>query len=632
MAPNALQGIWSGRPTYDQVPANEGAAEEMEERKEITMTITEGRESEDHLLEASSGSSTNGSTTDVDTEADAGLPFPREKSRFAATSRAGGFIGAALVLPTLAIRLAYLGWLMATHPLRRLVGQGRTSSSFSSSSSGSSPEWLALYNQLGMFKVLVPSFLHPIDPATAGSPPKKLHPTAWLDGLRGMAAFFVVWNHLSVLWFNWHIHNGYGINEHEHWLIQLPFLRLAISGPPMVAIFFVISGYALSYKPLKLSRMGKFADAYEAIGSSAFRRWPRLFFMPVVITFICACMTYLDWYGTKGWGGTAFPHRRPPRDGTFWGQLEHWWPSVVMLIDPFSKNMARGGRYAYDMFLWTLPVEFECSLMLFMCQAAFNRIRPNVRVIFMFGLAIFTMKYVYWQYFLFLCGMIVCDLQFAALEEKNSPTSASSSTTTVSSTTTGLLGTAAAYYARGRRFYARHQTAIGIFFFVLSLYILSTPEAIRGAVGTPGFKTMIKWVPQHHQQTHNTDYFWVPIGAALLVYTVDCTPALQRIFTLPFPQYLGKISYSMYLAHGPVLFTAGHWFVIQTTKLTGLQGQVRYGLGVGLSAIPFWFVLICLADLATRTLDKWSLSLGRLLYERLSWKGPEPEAVLPRTN
>jgi peptidoglycan/LPS O-acetylase OafA/YrhL len=95
---------------------------------------------------------------------------------------------------------------------------------------------------------------------------------------------------------------------------------------------------------------------------------------------------------------------------------------------------------------------------------------------------------------------------------------------------------------------------------------------------------------------------------------------------------MGKISYSMYLVHGPLLFTAGHWFVLQTTALTGLNTQVRYGLGVALSAIPLWIVLICTADLATRTLDKWSLSLGRLLYERLSSRCAEPEAVLPRTN
>lgn len=617
MASNALQGVWSGRPAYDQVPTEEGVAEEMEERKEITMT-----ETDEQRPVGSSGSSTSGSSTDVDPEADAGFPVTREKSRLA-KSPVGGVVGAALVLPTIVIRITYLCWLVATHPLRRLIGRGRAGSAVSS-------EWPALYNRLGEFKVLVPSFLHPVDPAAPA--PRKLHPTAWLDGLRGMAAFFVVWNHASVLWFGWHIHNGWGINEKEKWLIQLPFLRLSISGPPQVAIFFVISGYALSYKPLKLSRMGKFADAYEAIGSSAFRRWPRLFFMPVVITFFCAVMTYLDWYGTSGWSGTAVSSRRPPRDGTFWGQMAHWWPSVVDLVDPFSKNMKRGGRYAYDKFLWTLPVEFECSLMLFLCQACFNRIRPNVRVVFLFCLAIFTMKYIYWQYFLFIIGMIVCDLQFAAQADKGN--SAFSATATTSAMpTTGFLGAAAVLHSRGRRFTSRHQTVIGVFFFILSLYILSTPEAIRGAVGTPGFKTMIRWVPQHHQKTGNTDYFWVPIGAALIVYTVDRTPALQALFTHPFPQYFGKISYSMYLVHGPLLFTAGHWFVRQTTALTGVDTQVRYALGVALSSIPLWIVLIFTADLATRTLDKWSLSLGRLLYERLSSRSPEqPGTVLPRTN
>ncbi|CAK7226428.1 hypothetical protein SCUCBS95973_006196 [Sporothrix curviconia] len=75
--------------------------------------------------------------------------------------------------------------------------------------------------------------------------------------------------------------------------------------------------------------------------------------------------------------------------------MAHWWPSAVALTDPFSKNMDRGGRYAYDKYLWTLPVEFECSMMLFMCQLCFNRLRPHTRLVFMFSLATFCMKYIY---------------------------------------------------------------------------------------------------------------------------------------------------------------------------------------------------------------------------------------------
>lgn len=628
MASNPFRDIrqWAApRPTYDRVPTDDGVEEELEERKEAT--------ADERLLRSSSSSSGGGGVADPETSQheNDGYSFGRETRRVG-SKPATGLVGTAFEVRTLMIRLTYLCWLVITSPLRRRGGRGIGAESGGDIVGGGSSSWPAVYEQLGGFKILVPSFLQPADPG----PARKLHPTAWLDGLRGMAAFFVVCTHSSVLCFSWHIHNGWGISENEKWLIQLPIVRLVIAGPPQVAIFFIVSGYALSYKPLKLSRMGRYGDAYDAIGSSAFRRWPRLFFMPVVITFVCALMTWLDIYDTAGWSGTAIPSYRPPRPGTFWGQMAHWFSSVVALTDPFSKNLKRGKSFVYDPFLWTLPVEFDCSLMLFLCQACFNRIRPNVRVLLMFFLAVFTMKYIYWQYFLFIIGMIVCDLQFAfngTGGNGNGNGSNSGSTAPLPTTTTTLTGTGiAATVSRIRRFATRYHTLIGVFFFILSLHILSTPETARGAVGTPGFQTMISWVPQLHYKSHNIDFFWVPIGAALLVFTVDRTPRLQGLFTHWFPQYLGKISYSMYVLHGPTLFSAGHWFVRHTTAWTGKDTQVRYGLGVFLAAIPLWVSLIFMADLVTRTLDKWSLSLGRKLYESLSSKRPNPEPVLPRTS
>ena len=89
---------------------------------------------------------------------------------------------------------------------------------------------------------------------------EKLHNTAYLDGMRGLAAFAVFLCHLS--YGTWDTGHVYGAGEPGEksantYLLQLPIIRLFYSGPPMVAIFFVISGYALSYKPLKQMRNRK---------------------------------------------------------------------------------------------------------------------------------------------------------------------------------------------------------------------------------------------------------------------------------------------------------------------------------------------------------------------------------------
>ena len=61
------------------------------------------------------------------------------------------------------------------------------------------------------------------------------------------------------------------------YLFQLPVFRLLLEGGYLaVSIFFIMSGYVCSIKPLKLSRAGKAAEARQVIASSAFRRTVRL--------------------------------------------------------------------------------------------------------------------------------------------------------------------------------------------------------------------------------------------------------------------------------------------------------------------------------------------------------------------
>ncbi len=528
----------------------------------------------------------------------------------------GGILGGVFALRLLVVRIAHLCLsLVAT----------RSSSSSSSSSSGpvayshAANSWLGIFERLGRFQVFVPSFLHPTDPSR---PVKRPHPSAWLDGMRGVAALFVVLNHCAMLAFSWNIRLGYGSRGGANLLIQLPFIRLIVAGAPQVAVFYVISGYALSYKPLKLARAGRFAEAGEAIGSSTFRRWPRLFFMPISVTLVSAIMCYLDFYGTTGWEGGMVHSRPPPQQPTFWAQMTDWAASVISLTDPFSRNLRRGRSYPYDQFLWTLPIEFDCSMALFLCQAAFNRIRPNIRLLFMLAISSYAMRYGHWQVYLFTVGMIICDLQFAFSSAPPTP-----------APTTPARGSGAANPAVGEHrqgladvpfpsadAVARYSLVFSVVFYICSIYLLCFPEAQHLPGKTPGFITLYNLIPEYHKMHGLTDVFWVPLGATFLVLTVDRSPPLQRIYTHPFTAYLGKISYSMYVVHGPLLFTIGHWFLRRAAAITGTTTNLQLGCCVALASAFFFPTLACVADLVTRTLDKWALSFGHQLYQSFTKK------------
>jgi peptidoglycan/LPS O-acetylase OafA/YrhL len=65
--------------------------------------------------------------------------------------------------------------------------------------------------------------------------------------------------------------------DRPFYVLTLPIFRLSLQGGFLaVAIFFLISGYVVAMKPLKLARAGKAEEARKAIASGAFRRLLRL--------------------------------------------------------------------------------------------------------------------------------------------------------------------------------------------------------------------------------------------------------------------------------------------------------------------------------------------------------------------
>ena len=111
------------------------------------------------------------------------------------------------------------------------------------------------------------------------------------QGLRGIACFLVVLAHGF---------QGFGMPETSFAVpfpFALPFFRLILHGGFLsVAIFFVMSGYVCSIKPLKLARAGKAQEARNVIASSAFRRVIRLAIPATIATtigwFLCQIGAY----------------------------------------------------------------------------------------------------------------------------------------------------------------------------------------------------------------------------------------------------------------------------------------------------------------------------------------------------
>lgn len=171
---------------------------------------------------------------------------------------------------------------------------------------------------------------------------RRLSPTAYLDGVRGIACFIVFWTHFALNWFPG-LKNTYGASSEDNSLLQLPLIRIIYTGDAAVATFFVISGYALSYRALSKINNGSKAEVLDTLSSATFRRCFRIYLPCAANTFICAILQYYGCF-TKdplGWNWNFLPPRLPTMSSQFWD----WWGHLQVLMYPLS-NVERDRVYS----------------------------------------------------------------------------------------------------------------------------------------------------------------------------------------------------------------------------------------------------------------------------------------------
>lgn len=391
--------------------------------------------------------------------------------------------------------------------------------------------------------LLLPSFLQPRRQSGSGKP-DTLPPTAFLDGMRGLAAFIVVICHLTYGTFDighaWGANTGSEANpqgqEANKEFLRLPIVRLLYSGPPMVAIFFVISGYALSYKPIRLMRSQSHEQLMTTMSSAVFRRGLRLFLPCFASTFLVICLAQLNLYELTEEFANQMRTLREDHCYTqpnFWLQFTDWLQQILIFIDVFDWSLY-AGSIELDRHLWTIPAEFRCSMALFLSQMMVARMSTTLRLSTLSALMVWGVSWDRWELCPFWAGAIIAELDIIRL---SNPSRLSSIAGQLSSRSL--------------------KCASSIFYtlmFCCSLFLLSYPDAAGHA--TPGYVTLTHYIPTCFTQKHR---FWPTIGAVLIIWSACRLDVLRnRVFCFAPIQYLGKISFPLYVMHGPIIHTLGY--------------------------------------------------------------------------
>ncbi|CAN8100862.1 unnamed protein product [Discula destructiva] len=358
----------------------------------------------------------------------------------------------------------------------------------------------------------------------------KLHPTSYLDGLRGLAAMIVFCCHYTeenhpylVPTYGW---NADGISS----FVQLPFFRIIYSGRPMVHIFFVISGFVLSYKPLKAMRARNLDKCYTALASSTFRRPFRLFGPCVVSTAIIGILIQMGFM------------YRPLKTNTmqFWFWVETVFHNITW---PWAWDYDL--RPAFDVHLWSIPIEFAHSYLLFLTLLMLSRLRPRARTVTMTLLWVYVVTCGKWAAMEFYAGMILADLHAKRSVEASSSPKHHESLETAASTSPGAL---APYIENQALHYGVHIALL-----LFALYTEGWPNF--DAPKTPLIGWLYTHTPSSFPPVDNLtpQKFWFAMQAIIMVWTCGELHFVKRFLEGPIPQYCGHLSFAVYIVHGPVL-------------------------------------------------------------------------------
>jgi peptidoglycan/LPS O-acetylase OafA/YrhL len=232
-----------------------------------------------------------------------------------------------------------------------------------------------------------------------------------------------------------------------------------------------------------------------------------------------------------------------------WSQFTDWLQQILIFVNVFDWSLY-AGSIELDRHLWTIPVEYRCSMVLFLTHIMVARMPPRLRLSVLTGLIAWGVSWNRWELCPFWAGMIIAELDIIRIDRAAND----SIPMNLASNTPDLEKDQNREVPSTHRPARSHFTTAYWIIWVLSLFLLSYPDAAGHA--TPGYITLTSLIPASFTQMHR---FWPTIGAILIVWS-SCHLGLlrDRIFCSRPIQYLGKISFPLYVMHGPIIHTLGY--------------------------------------------------------------------------
>lgn len=372
----------------------------------------------------------------------------------------------------------------------------------------------------------------------------------YLDGIKGLGCVIVFLCHFVFAFY-------YGMYHYQPEACHLPGnldiiigkspLNLFFNGNTAVRLFLILSGYTLCLSFFRTRDKAR-------LMASAKRRYLRL--MPpvlVVNTVIWFCMVlglYQNGPAAELAGSTAW-----------FAGFNFFDPSFGKMLYESLLGCFLFGSNDYNGVLWTLQMLFLGAYLDYILAAFVSHLRW--RYVIYAAVAALLLRSDFLGIFL---GYVLCDFMHSEWKLRD------------------MLC---------------QSRLLNWILLVMGLYFMSYPSAGFGYEGTIWGILPFVFVNYYHI-----------FGVLCFVFAVLNLELVQRFFSLGVFQYLGKISYSLYLIHFLVIATFGAWFQLTFHKMLGYNvvGLLNLLLTAGIT--------ILLSELSVRYVEplskKGEVLLGRI--------------------
>lgn len=361
----------------------------------------------------------------------------------------------------------------------------------------------------------------------------------YINGLKGIGALMVYLCHFVFAFY----YAAYSLRpEHAHTANAVEVtvgktpLNLLYSGNSAVCLFLMFSGFVLCLSYFRTKDRSKLTDGMK---KRYFRLMPVILAVNVLIFILMSLGLYRN-------AETAVLTK-----STAWFQgFNQFEPNFLKLLYESLVGCFLRGTNDYNGVLWTIPYLFSGALIVYL--AAFlvgeNRLR-------------------YLTYGVMLLVSVKTDIYFAGI----------------------FLGFVLCDFYCTQDFWMglyRKFKIVPVLAFLLGFYLLSYPS-----IGIDMSGTMYGVLPPAYTVIYHL------AGAFFLTAGVMGCDGLQKVFSWKPLLYLGKISFSLYLLHFPVIATFSCWFFL------GLYEKLGYHLTVGLDFVVTTALVLLVSSLSQKYLE-----------------------------